>query len=242
MAGHARQRRNGSAFTLIELIVAGIIAALLTGATTYTVSRAVEARTISRGRQQAHGRADAALARITREASAILRNREPSAVLVRVRDGDATDDMGRSWSDDELLLFARNLHPVRPDSDQAEGGDYESQFRIEREAGRPAVLWHRRDPVIDEIYDGGGVASPIAEHVVGLEFSVFDGAGWQDSWDSDNLGVPLGLRITVIATSDDGRAIVQRRGIVSFDRTPLPYKMSDALESLGVMDAQEGGR
>jgi hypothetical protein len=226
---------------LIELIIAGVIAALLTAATTYTVSRALDAKTAARGRQQALGRADAALAHLTREAAAIVRAEDPMAVLVKVVSRNTTDDNGVERADDELLLFNERLRPVRPASEQAEGGEYESQFRIIREPDEPPTLWHRRDPGVDEYFDAGGVAKPLVEHIVALDVKVFDGAEWIGAWDSDELGIPLGLRFQVTATSDDGRAVLQRRAVVSFDRTPLPISVDEELEELeGVLGAGGG--
>ena len=232
--------RAGYGFTLIELIVAGIIAALLTMATTFTVSRAAEARTVARGRQQAQVRSGAAAARISREAADILRDVDPAAVMVHIRNHDTSDFEGRRYPDDELLLFSHSLRRARPDSDFPEGDEYETQFRIIREDGLPPVLWERRDPVIDEVVDGGGVAMPVAGHILGLDVKAYDGGDWYNTWDSDTLGLPLGLRIEVIAESDDGRAVVRRRVVVSFDRTPLPVSVSGALEELLGIPAEGG--
>ncbi len=229
-------------FTLIELIIAGIIAALLTAATTYTVSRALAAKTVARGRQQALVRADAAVALLAREATSIVRSDDPTAVLVKIVNQTATDEAGVQRADDELLIFNESLRPVRPASEQAEGGEYESQFRIIREPGSPPTLWQRRDPGVDEYYDAGGVAKPLVEHIVALDLAVFDGAEWVGAWDSDELGIPLGLRVTISAESDDGRAVVERHAVISFDRTPLPISVEETMEDLeGLMGATGGG-
>ncbi len=237
----APSRRSG--FTLIELIIAGVIAALLTASTTYTVSRALSAKTVARGRQQATVRAEAALAHISREAAAIVRAEDPAAVLVRISNQTTTDDSGTQRADDELLLFTESLRPVRPASEQAEGAEYESQFRIIREPGSPPTLWQRRDPVVDEFYDAGGVAKPLVEYIVALDLAAFDGAEWASRWDSDEVGLPLGLRVSVTAISDDGRAVIERRAVIAFDRTPLPISIDDELESFeGMLGGEGGGR
>ena len=66
------KRRRG--FTLIELVLAGVIAALVLLTVVTTLSQVGRARAISRVRLQAYLRADAALNSVRRDLTAILRD------------------------------------------------------------------------------------------------------------------------------------------------------------------------
>jgi pyruvate/2-oxoglutarate dehydrogenase complex dihydrolipoamide acyltransferase (E2) component len=91
------------------------------------------------------------------------------------------------------------MRSIQPIEYQGEGREYETHYRIEDdELG--AALWRRRDAVPDEVPDGGGMAEPIADGVVGLLVEASDGLGsWRPEWDSDIDGVPMLVRITVTA-------------------------------------------
>lgn len=138
---------------------------------------------------------------------------------------DADDGYDRS----DLLLFCTSLRAMRPIEYQGEGQEYEAHFRIEGdELG--SALWHRRDNVPDEVPDGGGLASPVADGVVGLLVEASDGeGGWRDEWDSDIDGIPKLVRISVTATGaeigTEPTALtpeVTLRTVVAIDRVPPP--------------------
>ena len=67
----AKHRRG---FTLIELVLAGVIAALVLLTVVTTLSQVGRARAVSRVRLQAYLRADAALNSVRRDLTAVLRD------------------------------------------------------------------------------------------------------------------------------------------------------------------------
>lgn len=194
----ARRRRVRRGFTLIELVVAGTVAALVLGAVTFSLSQVGRARLIATERTEAFQRAGTALESIRRDVAAVMRDED----LFLCRFLLTTDEPSvRNGGNDrsELLLFSESMRSIQPIEYQGEGREYETHYRIEDdELG--AALWRRRDAVPDEVPDGGGMAEPVADGVVGLLVEASDGLGsWRPEWDSDIDGIPMLVRITVTA-------------------------------------------
>lgn len=212
-------------FTLAELALAGVLVALLGGATTVVLSQLSRTRETSAQRELAFSRADAAAARIARDAANMIRDHDLAQARVVVIDsGD------RYTPRDELLMLVRSLEPVRGLPDLPEGVDREVQYRLGADSDRPDVLWRRLDVGHDRAQDGGGVARPIADGIVALSIEACDGDVWLDSWDSDRDGFPHGLRITVYARDDSSRRIVVARRVIAVDRAPLPVTVVEVEE------------
>ncbi len=226
-AGHRR------GFTLVELILAGAIAALVLITVVTTLSQVGRARTISRARLLAHLRADAALDAVRRDLTSVLRDADLFRSRVLLLDGSTAALLGRERFDlarDEVLVFNGRLEPLGEIDYNGEGGEYETQYRID-EDNLGVALWQRRDAVPDEWPDGGGVATPIAEGLVGLEIRAYDGQEWYDEWDSDLDGLPWGFQISVTAVgTEDGsmddvdpRTMTTLRTHVAVDRIVPPW-------------------
>lgn len=225
----ARVRRRG--FTLVELIVAGVIIAGITAAVSTALSMALRAQRMSQTRQEALMRADAAAVRIARDLKNIVRDGDlyyaRVAILDQERDGRARD---------EMLVYSRSTEVVRPLGDGAEGGEFEVQYRLMDSAGREGraggVLFRRVDPVPDLVPSGGGVVFPVVEGVLSLSLEAFDGNEWRTEWESDRDGYPHAVRVTVSAASDNGSVVEFARRTVAIPRVPLPY--SPLIEEVAV--------
>lgn len=218
--GGRGSRRRG--FTLVELIVAGVIIAGVSAAVATSLSMALRAQRMSQTRQEALLRADAAAMRIAQDVKNIVRDGDLFFARLAIADR-SVDGQER----DEMLMFSRSVETVRPIGDRAEGGEFEVQYRVVDAAGRRgragAVLYRRVDPVPDRVPDGGGVVFPIVEGIRSLSIEAFDGSSWQPSWESDVGGYPYAVRITVSAVSDDGSVVEHARRTVAIHRPPLPY-------------------
>ncbi len=214
---------SNRAFTLIELIVAILVAAGVAGAAAVAVNRTFGAGQSSGARHEAHSRAGAVVDRIALDARNAVRSGDLFDARVLLLDSQAT-----AAPRDELLLFSRSLRQARLASEQNEGAVYEVQYKlIDAPAGLgpagSAVLWRRVDPVPDDVPEGGGVASPIVDGVASLSIEAFNGSSWFKEWDSDRDGYPHALRITAVAQSDDRRSTAAARRTIALDRTPIPY-------------------
>lgn len=243
-AGRPLHRRDG--FTLIELMVAIIIAGVLVGATTVAVSQALRSRANSEARQEAFSRAGVAAWSLGLDVVNLVR--DPDLVGARVLLSDGGSGGAGSTARDQLLIFANSPRRARPTSDQAEGIEYEVQYRLQEvaepsgragtatgTAGAPAglVLWKRLDPVPDEALDGGGVALPVAGGIVSLSIEATDGEKWYSTWDSDVSGYPHALRIEVEAVSENGKARSTARRVVAIDRVPTPLAVAGQASTTG---------
>ncbi|MCA9282467.1 MAG: prepilin-type N-terminal cleavage/methylation domain-containing protein [Phycisphaeraceae bacterium] len=228
------------AFTLIELMVAVIITAAVAGGCVIALSQSMDARTRSHARQQARSRAETAAGVMARDIANAIRSGDMFDAQVFITDL-TVDGSAR----DEILLFSRSDRRVRSATNEPESGEYEVQYRVvgrvERDEsgvgrGNAFSLWRRMDPVPDEWFDSGGVATAIGDGVVELSISAFDGEGWYSSWNSDQDGYPHAIRIDLRARDETGRYTADTRRVIALDRTPPPY--ATAVESeQGPVDA-----
>jgi len=191
-----RALRRG--FTLIELVVAGTVAALVLTAVTFSLSQLGRARSIATDRAEAFQRASVALEELRRDIASAVRSDDLFDCRFLLTTEAPSARNGNNERSD-LLLFAESLRPNGEIDYQGEGREYETHYRVEDdELG--SALWRRRDPVPDEIPDGGGVAAPIADGIVSLVIEASDAIGaWRTEWDSDIDGMPMLVRITVAA-------------------------------------------
>jgi len=185
---------------------------------------------MSRERMAAYLRADAALNAIRRDVASILRSDDLFWTKLRILDGERMTEWGPADRDD-LLLFASRLQLTREIYDQGEGVEYETQYRIE-EHGDQFVLWQRRDPVPDEYFDGGGVATPLVQGVLSLNVEAYDGEEWWPTWDSDDFGLPYAVRVTVTVPIGDspGAVPVALETVIPIDRVLPPFDAGEEEE------------
>jgi hypothetical protein len=217
------------AFTLAELVVAGLIAAIVVGAVGASLSQLARTRTVARVRLDSHLRTSMALDRVRREIQAAIRSDDlfDSRLLIiadTVR--SPVGDIDR----DELLVFNTKVKPVRERTYSGDGLEWETHFRVE-EDDLGAALWMRTDAVPDDVDRGGGRAEPIMSGIIGLKFEAYDGAMWRDEWDSDIDGMPWAVRVTISGSGapdgvdpfEDPRDLLSLLTVVPLDRVPPPF-------------------
>lgn len=230
-------------FTLVELLLAGVVAAFVLGSITMTLSQLGRAKNSSKVRFDAHLRADAALNAMRRDIISVTRTDDLFYTRLLIID-DSVRLRDEQLDRDEILVFNTRLRPLHDIDFNGEGFEYETQFRVADDELGP-VLWQRRDPMPDEFSLGGGVATPLVEGVLSLQlaaYSVRDQA-WYDSWDSDLDGLPDAVSITVIASGHRGeddvytapRALL--RTIVPIDRVLMPKDLFKSPEEEAQEDA-----
>jgi hypothetical protein len=213
-------------FTLVELLVAGVITAFVLGSVSMSLAQIGRSRSTSKLRFDAHLRADAALSNLRRDVMTVTRTDDLFYTRLLLLD-DAVRAGPEVFDRDELVVFNTRLRPLRDISFNGEGFEYETQLRIAEDDYGP-VLWQRRDPLPDQYSLGGGVASPLVEGVVGLSIQAYDGDLWYEQWDSDIDGLPQAVRITVIASGHRGASDVYSapravlRTVIPIDRVLVP--------------------
>jgi prepilin-type N-terminal cleavage/methylation domain-containing protein len=223
----ARRLRRG--FTLVELIAASVIVAMIGGATTLVIFRMGRTQRAA-ANQEAYSRADFAAELMARDVLTV--NRDPNLTFARLAvryGGQSQPEAAR----DELTLLSVTGRRVRPNPSHNEGPVHEVQYRVGTGSGpavlgvsgvaeSPTALLRREDPNPDEYLDAGGVVTPVVPGVVAVRIQAFDGTSWFDDWDTDTDGYPHAVRVTVTARSDDGRVTRVSRRTIAVDRVPLP--------------------
>jgi len=217
-------------FTVLELVVAISIAAIVTAAIASSLSQLGRARDVAHLRMTATRRATDALEHLRRDVQSVLRSDD--LFHTRFRLAPETGSLeGRQVDRDQLLAFGQRLRPVRPIDYSGEGQEYETQYRIETDGQGPS-LWRRRDPVPDQFEAAGGVAEPLGDGIVSLRLEAYDGAAWRQEWDSDIDGLPWSVRATVTATGarlgepamENPRSLVTLRTEIPVDRVTPPLE------------------
>ncbi len=213
-------------FTLVELLVAGLITTFIVGTISVSLGQVSNAKSSSRKQLESYLRADAALSAIRRDIATTLRRADLFWTRLMLIDGTVSSPLGHLDSD-EILVFDMRLRPTRTVDYIGEGMEYETQYRIEEDDLGP-VLWRRRDSVPDEYLLGGGMAVPLVAGIVSLKMEVYDGYLWYEDWDSDFDGLPVAVRVTVIASGHrDGEdpfeaPLATLRTVIALDRIPVP--------------------
>jgi hypothetical protein len=229
----------------VELLVAGVITAFVLGAVSMCLSQLSDAKTRSRMNLEAHLRADASLAVLRRNIVSVLRNADLFYTRVLLFDSATPTPLGHV-DRDEILVFNTRLRPIRDLNFMGDGMEFETQFRIETDALGP-VLWQRRDAVPDEYPRGGGTITPLVSGIVSLAMEVYDGDQWYQEWDSDYDGLPLAVRVTVIASGHrEGQDVFDAplatlRTVVPIDRVLPPLEETEPDLGLTEELPEEGG-
>ena len=226
----SRNKITRRGFTLVELIIAGIIAVIVVGTLGTSLSQLARARASSKVRLNAHLRANTALEKIRRELQQVIRsdNLIDTRILLT---GDSVNSPIGDLSRNDVLIYSTKLSPVRNKTYEGDGIEHEVQLRVtDDESG--SALWMRSDSVPDDNEGGGGKAAPMMDGIIGLYIEASDGTEWYDSWYSDISGLPVALRVTVSSAGDaqgadffaDSRELMSLRTIVPIDRVPPPYE------------------
>lgn len=220
-------------FTLAELVVAGLIAAIVVGAIGASLSQLARSRTVARVRLDSHLRTSMALDRIRRELQAAIRSDDLFDARLLIVDDTVSAPVG-DLDRDELLVFNTKVRPVRERTYSGDGQEWETHLRVEEdELG--SALWMRTDAVPDDVDRGGGTADPIMSGIIGIKFEAYDGAMWRDEWDSDIDGMPWAVRVTISGTGrpdgedpfEDPRDLLSLSTVVPLDRVPPPFVAPD---------------
>lgn len=224
-------------FTLAELIVAGVIVALLAAATAGVISTLVRAQRSAGARREAFARADAVASRAALDLEQVIRDVELNQTRVLITDG------GNSGSaSDELMVKVKSSRPMRSPFDGPESGEYLVQYRVQPAAnGVGLEAWRRINHSRAITEDGGGIASRLAEGIELVSFEANDGTEWQPAWDADIDGMPYGVRVTVRAHAGDGRTTAVARRVIAIDRVPIPKADETTTGTNGSTSSGGGG-
>ena len=243
-------RRHRPGFTIVELLIAGVIAAMVFTVLAVSMTQVVQAKNISKERLDAFMRADIALKNLRRDLISTLRRDDLFFTRLVLEDNEFDTPYG-DMDRDGILIFNHRLRASREIDYNGEGVEYETAYRIDDDEWGP-VLWQRRDAMPDPYPTAGGVATPIAEGVVAMSIEAWDGDQWEENWDSDYDGLPHALRISLTASGHlPGEPvwdapIAHLRTIVPLERVPPPddvmeYRLQEELAILNGADPSTTG-
>jgi len=193
-----RVGRRRRAFTLVEMLAALTIGALLVvaavGATRALVGtrRSVDRR-VERS-EAARGAIDA-IVTVLRNVRHDPVSDEPVVVGTQNETGETGDRI------DLLVISGVRCRPDGVESDQ-----HEVSFFLGRPAGQHrTALMCRKDHALDDDPRGGGIVSVVAERIVALKFAYFnsDENLWLDEWSPLAPKPPDAVRVTVAAIDDE---------------------------------------
>lgn len=224
------------AFTLTEVIVAGVIVALLASATAGVISTLSRAQRAAGARREAWARADAVASRLALDLTSTLRDADLTRVRLLIDDGG-----GEGTMSDEIRLRTRLARAMRSQALSGEGGEYTVQVRVSPAPGGGLEAWRRVNYSLAPNDDGGGVATRLAPGVELLSIDAHDGEQWLDAWDSDADGLPHAVRVLVRAHAEDGRTTATVRRVVAIDRVPLPSQLESSTTESGSTSGTNGG-
>jgi len=184
--------RPSAAFTLLELLLAFAITALL-----MTLLTAVLAGTLKTAT------AVETSADVSQEGRALLQ-------LI------ASDISSALWEGEGIESFlgedsleggtpADSLHLATTASPLLSGGTpCEVSYTIRERAGRKELLRREAFPV-DRRISAGGTVALISSSVLSLNFSYFDGQTWRDSWSAESEGaLPMAVRVEFLLSEAGG--------------------------------------
>jgi type II secretion system protein J len=239
-----RLRSSARGFTVIELVIAIAVGAIVVVTIGSVLSRVSQTRDVARTQLDAVSRANAALDALRTDLVSVVRDEDLYNTRVLLLDGTGYSPIGPA-DRDEVLVYNNRLRPMKRDDYQGEGGEYESQYRLDAVDG---VLWMRRDAVPDQNGEGGGMAIPVVDGVVAVSIEAYDGEAWYPDWDSDEMGLPWALRVSVTAVGGDlenpsaSRPMVTLRTQIPLDRiVPPPPPPEEEETALGGTDPALGG-
>ncbi len=224
-------------FTLTEVIVAGVIVALLASATAGVIATLTRAQRAAGARREAWARADAVASRLALDRASTVRDADLTRARVLIDDGG-----GEGTVSDEIRVRTRLSRAMRSQALSGEGGEYTVQVRVTAAPAGGLEAWRRVNFALAPNEDGGGVATRLAPGVELLSLEANDGEQWYDAWDSDADGLPHAVRVLVRAHAEDGRTTATVRRVVALDRVPLPSQLeTGTTDSSGETGPSGGG-
>ena len=168
-----------SGFTLLEVLVATAVTAMILSIVYSSFARTVESKEYVELGNEAYHRARWALDKIATDlASAYVHRSKNSNSIFYAASHDIS---GMPMDEMHFTSFAHVSHnPLLVSSDQCEVG-YKIAWISELERFQ---LWRREDPTVDVDNMQGGEEFMIVDDLAAFNVRFWDGFSWRDNWDS----------------------------------------------------------
>lgn len=201
-------RRAARGFTLLEVMIAGAILAVMGAMTFGSFSSAWDQKESFAAADERYAQARLALDRLSYELSHAFLSEHYDRQQFRERPTIfKAEDRGQR---DELIFTS--LAHERLEADAKQSDQAVIRYWLDRDPENPQYdsLWRRVNPIIDEDAERRGIKAVLCENVRSLDFSYWDAAKeeWVDEWDAsraERQGV-LPERIRIKLTIVDAEA------------------------------------
>ena len=189
-----RSKRNKLGFTLLELLLATVVGALV------IVVALVSLRQVSRSRAEAqyysdisaHGRY--ALNRIRDDLANFYRSLNPEKMrLIGAKGGTEAE------ATDRLLVQVVQEGWFHGKPSEGLSDIYEVQYGLCEDLATDVTFLARRCGAIEEAALGneGGTLTRVADYITSIRFEYFDGTNWQRHWEQ-RQGIPTLVRVSLV--------------------------------------------
>ncbi|MCK5269814.1 MAG: prepilin-type N-terminal cleavage/methylation domain-containing protein [Sedimentisphaerales bacterium] len=199
MGVESAQEKNQpcAGFTLVEILLATIIGAMITVAA-FAVFRSVTGNRDTLeyyAKIMANGRY--ALNLIRDDLANFYRAEDPEMMRLR---GVKRDVEGKSA--DRLIIYVVSEQKVRKAAQ--EGDVYEVEYGISEDTEKGISFLARRCGAVEDkiIGNSGGIMTRVARYIDELKFEYFDGRDWQRQWQQTDL--PQRVRVTLKLLNAEG--------------------------------------
>jgi len=204
--------RKARGFTLMEVMIAVAITALMGGLIAASFNTSFKAKEIIEGEAERYRMLRTAMNRMSREIGAAFVSDRYDAQRYR----DSNDRPTNLIGDRDRLLFTslahQRLYTDAKESDQMVV-EYSVKTSNERGANGRRDLMRRENPILDERMDRGGTEDVLFEGVKRLEFDYWDSdkKDWVNEWDTRRTErksfLPTRVRISLYALDENGKEV-----------------------------------
>lgn len=207
-------KRNHRGFTLMEVMIAVAITALMGALVTASFTTSFKAREIVEGESERYRMIRAAMNRMTREISAAFISDRYDSKRYRDQNDRPTNFIGER----DKLLFTSLAHQ-RLYADAKESDQMVVEYSVKRspsedkEARNRQDIIRRENPILEERLERGGTEDILFEGVKKLEFAYWDSdkKEWDDEWDtrrSERKAIlPSRVKITIYTVDENGKDV-----------------------------------
>jgi general secretion pathway protein J len=199
-------------FTLMEVMIAASITAMMGALVAGAFGRAAAARDLAEAQEERFTGARQALSRMSREVSEAFLSEHYDRKRFRER---LTVFKGKDEGDRDSLLFATFAH-ARLLRDAKESDQAVVAYDLDADPAHPGeqALYRREKARIDDQPDRGGARAVVLEHVRGFDAQYWDWKRqeWVREWDTtaaenkDRLPTRVRLRVKVLMPDGSERA------------------------------------
>jgi general secretion pathway protein J len=201
--------RRARGFTLIEVMIATAITAIIGALVAGAFARAAAARDLAEAQDERFSGARRALSRMARELTEAFLSDHYDRKRFRDR---PTVFQGKDGGDRDSLLFATLGH-ARLLRDAKESDQAVVEYTLDADPAHPGeqALYRREKPRIDDEPDRGGARAVVLEHVKGFDAQYWDWKRqeWAREWNSASVEnkdrLPTRVRLRVKLQMPDGK-------------------------------------